>query len=534
MPPTPKDSNPQAPGKVNRICDAFLAVLRDKYATNLQNVITANVCKVPPDIEAGLQVVASLREENEAQAETALEHMCFLTDVNQVYERALGLYDLDLTLMVAQQSQKDPREYLPYLQSLQNMTPLRRQFTIDDDLKRHTNALTHLHALSSFEELKAYIQKHSLYTQALDLYRYSPSQWRSILRLRADFLSSRNRFAEAGIAYESLSDLPAALAAYTSAGDWRSALTTATLIPLPAAEMTDLAHSLRETAVESKDHAAAATISYDYLSDIPSAIRHLCTAHNPAEALRLAARAQDPELLTSVLDPALVDAAASLTELLADCKAQAIAQSARLIEVRAIKASDPLRFLGEGEMGGDGNIPDDISLALTSTSVNPSLFTRYSRGGTCTGTGTLASNVTRKTSKNARREERKRARGKKGSVYEEEYLVNSFERLVGRVNESVVDVKEVVEVCCRRGGELWERGRVLQRGMVDCLAVVAQRMGAVFERPDDVGRGDGADVEEMQVKRMGGDRVLWDAMEGARKGKDAPVLKAFEGLELLS
>lgn len=40
------------------------------------------------------------------QAEDAVEHMCFLTDANQLYNEALGLYDLELTLMVAQQAQR--------------------------------------------------------------------------------------------------------------------------------------------------------------------------------------------------------------------------------------------------------------------------------------------------------------------------------------------------------------------------------------------------------------------------------------------
>ena len=36
----------------------------------------------------------------------AIEHICFLADVNRLYENALGLYDLELALLVAQQSQK--------------------------------------------------------------------------------------------------------------------------------------------------------------------------------------------------------------------------------------------------------------------------------------------------------------------------------------------------------------------------------------------------------------------------------------------
>ena len=38
--------------------------------------------------------------------ERAAEHICFLADVNQLYECALGIYNLELALLIAQQSQK--------------------------------------------------------------------------------------------------------------------------------------------------------------------------------------------------------------------------------------------------------------------------------------------------------------------------------------------------------------------------------------------------------------------------------------------
>lgn len=109
--------------KVNRICDAFLATLEKRLDTNLHNLVTAHVCKSPPDLEAGLQLVARLRglitvtstlfpvanrstEQSAEQAEDAIEHMCFLTDAHRLYDHALGLYDLELTLLVAQQAQR--------------------------------------------------------------------------------------------------------------------------------------------------------------------------------------------------------------------------------------------------------------------------------------------------------------------------------------------------------------------------------------------------------------------------------------------
>ena len=36
----------------------------------------------------------------------AIEHICFLADVNRLYDEALGLYRLDVALLIAQKSQK--------------------------------------------------------------------------------------------------------------------------------------------------------------------------------------------------------------------------------------------------------------------------------------------------------------------------------------------------------------------------------------------------------------------------------------------
>lgn len=92
--------------KVNHICEAFLKVLPRYQATNLQNTITAHLCKTPPDIEASLLWISDLRVSNSDLVDDSIEHVCFLADPNQVYDASLGLYDLDLALLVAQQSQK--------------------------------------------------------------------------------------------------------------------------------------------------------------------------------------------------------------------------------------------------------------------------------------------------------------------------------------------------------------------------------------------------------------------------------------------
>lgn len=536
-------------GKVNRICDAFLAVLESRYETNLQNVITAHVCKLPPNIEAGLSLISNLRSTHPDLADGAVEHICFLVDVNRVYDAALGMYNLDLTLLVAQQSQKDPREYLPYLQSLQEVPELRRRFRIDNDLGRHNKALQHLFDLKAHDEIQTYTQKHELYAAALELYRYDTSNQNSIMRLYASFLSSRNRYKEAGIAYTSLSDHASALASYRAANLWRPALTSAMLIPLPASELSALALDLADHLTETRDFTAAATIHLTHLADLPSALRLLCRAYAFDEASRLAALHGHPELIEAIIDPGLTEASGTLTELLAEMKSQLNAQVPRLRELRKLKAADPLAFF-EGAVSGAADVPDNVSVApsATSTQGGASLFTRYT-GGASGMTGTMNTATTRKTSKNRRREERKRARGKKGSVYEEEYLVNSIGRLVERVNEVGADVVATVEGLLGRG--MRERARAVEGGMKEVVGMCEGCVGEVWEVGSGRGVGEGnglvrrmgelaldangrAEGEGDAVRHTGGDAVLWDSLEQSWRKNGPPTIKKFERSGLLS
>ena len=518
--------------KVNKICDAVLEVLKSRATTNLQNIITANVCKSPPALEDGLLVVAQLMKDDEAMADKAVEHICFLADVNKLYENALGLYNLDLALLVAQQSQKDPREYLPFMQNLQQMTEIRRRFSIDDYLTRHTKALKHLHDLDVFTELQKYTQKHALYKHALALYRYNPSKLAIITALYADYLESKSSFREAALAYESLHNYTKATSCYLSSGpsQWRETLFCALSQnpPISGSALISLATSLFDALIESKDYFSAATIQLEYLSSIEIGVKILCKGYFFADAMHLCALKTRPDLLESVVDIGLSEALASSTELLADCKAQLLAQVPRIRELRLKALADPLAFY-EGERGGGGDLPDDISVAASSRmSTNRSLFTRYTGNGSI---GTAGTGVSRATSKNRRREERKRARGKKGSVYEEEYLVASVGRLAERVSSVREEIERLVAGLVRRN--MWERARAIEGGLDEVVGMCRACVPEVFGGEKKVDAADAGVVEGEEYRPVGGDAVLHESIEAAGKRKEPPHIAAFERLSLL-
>lgn len=511
--------------KINTICDAMLKGLQSRKATNLQNIITAHVCKDPPALDDGLILVAELMQEDEKLAENAVEHICFLVDVNRLYDNALGLYNLELALLVAQQSQRDPREYVPFIQDLHKLSELRRKFQIDDHLERRAKALVHLQVLDAFDELCAYTTKHTLYQDALKLYRYDQPRLSALTDLYAAYLESTSAFREAGLAYESLPNYAKATTCYRSAGAtcWQECLFTAKQQspPLSKDALADLAESLADALWEAKDFAGAASIYIDYLSSLEQAIKCLCKGYHFAEAIRLVIQHSRPDLLPTAIDTGLAEALGSTTEFLADCKAQLNAQLPRVFELRRKAVEDPLSFY-EGERAGGMDIPDDVSIAASSRiSTSASLFTRYT--GKSGSVGTAGTGVSRATSKNRRREEKKRARGRKGTVYEEEYLVNSIRRLIERVMATKSEVERLIFALVRRG--MAERARAAEALMADLVAACERCVEDVFPKK--------VQSEEDEWRATGGEGVLQEFAEEQGKMTVPPIVTGMKKLALL-
>ena len=421
------------------------------------------------------------------------------------------------------------------------MSVLRRQYTIDNHLGRWTKALKWLHDLNAFEDFKVYVATHKLYDEALRLYRYQEDRVNDIMGLYADHLLQESRYKDAGIgrrtprcherstdfvwtAYEYLRDYVAASEAYRLAHLWKESLSCAGLALLDQTQMQSLAKAISDALVEQKDFYGAAMIHLDYLHDIEASCRIFCKGYHFADAIRVLSLHKRHDLLDVVLDAGLVEAMTTITELLAECKAQLNAQVPRLGELRIKKSEEPMAFF-DGDVNEGADIPDNVSLAATDASTTGgSLFTRYTNR-----TGTVGTNATRKTSKNKRREERKRARGKKGSVYEEEYLVNSIGRLIDRINAVSDDVGRLVVGLMRRG--MRERAMAVEFSMIEITNSCKACVDEVFQTETKEPAVEQQDLEVGADRPTGGEGVLWDSM--TRTTREAPVIRPFEKLSLL-
>lgn len=430
--------------KINRICEAILAVLlrpdyRDKY---LQTILTAYACERPPKLEEALSLASSLPSTD--RLEEAVIHLCFLQDVNLLYSTALGLYNIRSSLLIAQQSQKDPKEYLPFLQNLLDQDELRRKFLIDDFLKKYEKALHWLFEMGSdaYDEYDRYVVSHDLYKCALVAFKYDSERCNLLYRLYADYMSGQRMYSEAAMVYEFLGDIENASEYYILGKNWKEAIS---LLQDEPDKLVDCAERLVSSLTEDHRYCEVARIEHLTLGNTNEAIKFYCKGYAFDEAILLARSESKPELIESIVDVYLGEGFSTIAELLADCKGQMNSQLRRLRELREKKLQDPYAFYGMP--ADDLDAPDDVSIVASETSTAPSFFTRYT-GKT---SGTAKTGASRRTAKNKKREERKRAKGRKGTIYEEEYLITSVGRLLDRLKSTQSDGVKLIEGLVRRG-----------------------------------------------------------------------------------
>ncbi|KAI5965550.1 ELP1 [Candida pseudojiufengensis] len=485
--------------KVNRICKAILSVLSkpEYFEKYLQTILTAYACEKPPNLVGALNMIGGFKEEE--SRESAIQHLCFLQDVNKLYNTCLGLYDVKLTLLIAQQSQMDPKEYLPFLQNLHTQPELIRKFMIDDYLKNYDLALNWLHerGKEAYDDFDDYVVKHGLYKLALKIYTYDKDRTNVILSLFANHLQEAANFSEAGLAFEYLGDLTKALENYILAKKWRQALSIVEKSEYKD-KLTETANDLVNTLTADHKYSDAAEIEYQFLGNIRESVKLYCKQYWFDQAILLAEKTQNEELIESVVDVQLNEGFGTIAELLADCKGQMNSQVRRLRELRTKKEEDPYNFYGNSD---DLETPDNVSVAASETSTAPSFFTRYT-GKTA---GTAKTGASRRTSKNKKREERKRAKGKKGTIYEEEYLIRSVGRLLERLDQTQSDALKLIEGLLRRS--MKEQAYQIQKNWCELIGYIKENIDEIHnmsekdrERIDD--NGEIYLIEEIQKPKI--------------------------------
>ncbi|RCI05914.1 hypothetical protein CU098_013034 [Rhizopus stolonifer] len=428
--------------KVNSICESIRNVLfdlgRDHY---IQSILSTYVRKSPPDIESAMSLLSELRETDLHAAEDALKYTIFLCKADLLYNVALGMYNFPLVLMVAQQAQMDPKEYLPFLQELKNLEKYYQRYKIDDHLKRHEKAIRNLSMAGDehFDELLEYMQKYSLYHIAIEEFASKKQQKLAILEVYGAHLDFKTNYEEAGIVYTMAGNSAKALESYRMAGCWREAFSIAKQLKYSDEEIHSMAYDIIEYLKEKRRFQEAAMVAQDYAKDVEEVVDCLLKGSLWKEAERISYTYNRPDLIETHVKPGLVEGYTQMDDDIDEMMAQFHKQSARLVELRTRKPEQAV----ENPMANDESL-DNIDMFSDTTSMY-SQFTRYTNASSrVSSVSSQGSAKTRKTSKLRKREERKRARGKKGTVFEEEYIVNSIKKLIEKASNMQTELGNLI------------------------------------------------------------------------------------------
>ncbi|OWZ30446.1 elongator complex protein 1, partial [Cryptococcus neoformans AD2-60a] len=406
--------------KVNTICDSLRTLLEARgLETYVESILTTHVCKIPADYESGLRVLLQLQAVHPEIVEDAIKYIIFLSDVNKLYDVALGMYNFQLVLMIAQYSQKDPKEYLPFLRELRALDKWDQRFKIDDHLERRESALANLKQAGPerFEDAASYLAKYELYDTAFKLYKDDQEKLIVIHDLYGDYLYDRREYTDSALSYLIANKPQKALKAYERAHAWRELFALAKKEGLSKESMDEMIERVTDYLGSRGRHLEASQIFIEYSSDVDSAVDTCCRGAEFSEAYRLISIHDRPDLVEAMIHPGLEEAHEALIEVFEEMDGQLDKETKRLKELNEIREKDYDAFyIVEREIDIEG-----VDVATNATTV-ASAFTRY----------TVAPS-TMQTAKSKRG--KKRATGRRGTVDEWEYLVMSIGRLLARVDE---------------------------------------------------------------------------------------------------
>uniref|UniRef100_S4RVN9 Uncharacterized protein n=1 Tax=Petromyzon marinus TaxID=7757 RepID=S4RVN9_PETMA len=472
-------------GKVNAVCDGLRAAMEaldpDRF---FLSILTALVRRKEPDVETALMRVRDVAEraaegagdggaeEAERRAQEALGYLLLLVDEGELYECALGTYDFRLVLMVAQRSQKDPKEYLPFLNELKKMETNYQRYSIDNHLKRYGKALVHLSRCGPdrFPELLSLVRSRALYREALRLFPCGGEEYTALSEaFGRHLLEERRQGAEAGLVFARAALWQAALPAFRDAGCWRQALCAATRLGYPALELTRLARDMAEKLAAQRKHVEAACLLEQYAEDHEEAVVTLTEGGAWEEAMRLIHKHNRLDLLETNLKPAVKEDKAHGQQV-AGVRAQAALferHVARLAVVRADKERARLDLLADG--GNDEGAECDLYSDASSVASSGVLGSKYSQSN---------SRISGRSSKNRRKAARKRLSLREGSPSEEPALLDAIGDIARAVDARTAEVGPLLRMLLLFD---WEaEGQELQAELSSLLLRVERALPEVW------------------------------------------------------
>ncbi|CAO1437698.1 unnamed protein product [Diamesa serratosioi] len=467
---SPTDESFKVEDKINYLCGEMLGIFIELDATKY--LLPAITCHVKNDqVEQALQRIWDLKKTGSADKESddALKYLLYLIDVNVLYNIALGMYDYQLVLFVAQKSQKDPKEYVPFLNELNKLDQNYAKYKIDCHLKRFDKAIENISQLSDdevkFEECVELVKKHSLYEAALQWFQSNPKCYKKMCFLYGDYLRIKGKLMDASLMYERGGEYQQAMMSARNILDWQRCLVLAKKSGSSQEDIKDLAGklivSLKDTG---KYKEAAELVKKFYPEDVEQLLDTLAKGKLYSDALFEVEMSGKCELIEGILLPQLKEHLEETMKIIDEDHQKFSQQKLRLLAVRQEKTRKLL------EQPGD---EDDMDMFSDTTSMASSSINSNSSKN---------SNRTFKSShsKTRRKHERKLLNLKEGNKFEDIALIDSLSKLIQKIFalEHQNLVKDLIKNSIELNAD--DDGRLLQKSFRELLLLVKGSLNEIW------------------------------------------------------
>ena len=430
--------------KVDRICiavrESMIQVDEQKY---LLPILSSYVKMDTSQMDEALRKLKDLKDANRTDlpitTEEGLRHLLYFADANILCDVALGTYDFDLVMMVFEKSQKDPKEFLPFLNKLKKMEKQYMKYSINVHLKRYRRAFECIKATGAdhTDECLLLVKKEINFSIALEEFMPNTPLYRAVAEAYGDYNLGKGYYGEAGLLYERAGKYSDALEAYKQLGNWKRAFIIAIKMGLTPDQMLELYESTVEVLKEKNMYFEAANVYKDYLKNEEEAVTCLTFAQCWDDAIGIVYKVQRQDLIETTIMPAVVEQYNSYERDISSMSQIFSSHCSRLLIVRANITKERHDLL---EGGGDDNLDSDM-YCDTSTVTGAS----HSRGSK-SGTGSNTSGRTYRSAKNRKKLERKKHSTKEGSSYEDLGLITELHALITRADALARPVGAIVAI----------------------------------------------------------------------------------------
>eukprot|EP00039_Didymoeca_costata_P016438 m.296180 g.296180 ORF g.296180 m.296180 type:complete len:1416 (-) comp16393_c6_seq55:75-4322(-) len=452
-------------GKRNRVCDlvrdAVMSVPGGSEKYQLC-VVHSYLSKSTPQIDRALEYIREIRDQTEegqlvddledfggqSLADSLLKYAAVIVkDPELLYKEALGTYDFDLVVLVAQVAQKDPKEYLPFLEELSTLEPSFRKYKVDMHLKRYAKALAHLADAgdSHFESCVELMEHQRLYSEGLEIFEKIGGEKLNVIRGKVGvYLSKKGYHKEGGMQLRAAGKLEEALDAFQKGLDWKWAFIVATEMDLTAGKLLEVAENLAARLQAGGRAREAALVAEQYLSsDVERCVELWLNAKDWAAAILVAQRSRRQDILEADILPAISAASVAFYEGIAGSEgliAQLNKHADRLTVVRKDKARRAEEYFHEEGRPGDDLYSDTTSVTGMTGTRASSGRAKSSKSGK-----SMTSKNSGKTHRSRRREKRKLTSLREGGIYEEVALLEALNSIVERSITAKSDIVPLSE-----------------------------------------------------------------------------------------